>query len=93
MLLKRIEDWLLANPDEAPSKELVRAVQLLDEADVAGWLEEEDDEGQESDTEVAEYGLGKKFKKWRKKLAKIAANAAKAAAINKAVGAAASAMG
>lgn len=93
LLSKTIEDWLDANPDEDPSEALAHLVKLLEEADVTEVLAKEDDEGREPDSDVAEYGLGKKFKKWRKKLAKIAANAAKAAAINKAVGAAASAMG
>lgn len=93
LLSKTIEDWLDANHDEDPSKALTHLVQLIEEADVVTALPEEDDERVEQDSDVAEYGLGKKFRKWKKQLAKVAANAAKAAAINKAVGAAASAMG
>ncbi|XP_077554530.1 uncharacterized protein LOC144169314 isoform X2 [Haemaphysalis longicornis] len=93
LLSKTIEDWLDAHPDEDPSETLTHLGKLLEEADVTEALAKEDDEGREPDSDVAEYGFGKKFKKWLKKAGKIAANAAKAAAINKAIGAVAAAMG
>uniref|UniRef100_A0A6M2CGR3 Putative conserved secreted protein n=1 Tax=Rhipicephalus microplus TaxID=6941 RepID=A0A6M2CGR3_RHIMP len=50
-------------------------------------------EDEEDDDSVIEYGLGKKLKKWRKKAKKALIDAAKAVAIQKAVGAAAAAVG
>lgn len=89
-----VESWVENNTALEPMELQRRLEKLVDDtleqnkAFAATGTEDEED-----DDSVIEYGLGKKLKKWRKKAKKALIDAAKAVAIQKAVGAAAAAVG
>lgn len=89
-----VEAWIEKNMALEPTELQRRLQELVDETleqnKALAAIEDDDEEDGDS---VSEYGLGKKLKKWKNKAKKALVNAAKVVAINKAVGAAASALG
>ncbi|CAN7997980.1 unnamed protein product [Ixodes pacificus] len=99
--LEKVGKWLQGKYSAATEEEELEMAMLITELEqpdggVKDILSEHDDEVDEVDEvedEVVPYGLRKKFKKWRKKLAKLGKKIGTAVVINKAAGAIAAASG
>ncbi|CAN7992658.1 unnamed protein product, partial [Ixodes hexagonus] len=96
--LERVGKWLqgkyTAVTEEEEEKFVLMTAQLEEvAADVSEHLGQLDSEVDEDGDEVASYGLRKRLRKWRKKLAKLGKKIGTAVVINKAVGAVAAATG
>lgn len=89
-----VDNWLEANDRMEPATAERRLQELITEVaeqyNLISAIGNEEDEGED---ELQAYGLGKKLKKWRNKAKKVVEGAVKAVVVNKAVGAAAGALG
>uniref|UniRef100_A0A147BQK5 Putative secreted salivary gland peptide n=1 Tax=Ixodes ricinus TaxID=34613 RepID=A0A147BQK5_IXORI len=96
--LEKVGKWLQGKytaetEEEQEEMKLINAELDQLAADVKDILDEEEEGVEEVEDEVVPYGLRKKFKKWRKKLAKLGKKIGTAVVINKAAGAIAAASG
>ncbi|KAG0413663.1 hypothetical protein HPB47_009184 [Ixodes persulcatus] len=96
--LEKVGKWLQGKytadtEEEQEEMELINAELDQLAADVNENLDEQEEEVEKVEDEVVPYGLRKKFKKWRKKLAKLGKKIGTAVVINKAAGAIAAASG
>lgn len=93
--LEKVGKWLqgtyTAESDDERQELELYVEAMAEAAEQVAAVQDDEDKAPESD--VSAYGLGKKWRKWKKQLAKVATGVVKAVVINKVAGAVASATG